>query len=183
MALPGYGAGVKFCEYGLHVGQIRGARFGVNPCWPSETNPARRFGMDWLLPACWVLSAVFVGWIFVGYPLSLLLKKSRPVIHKDTEGTKRCSVVIAAHNEEHTLPRKLRNLLQGADSKSIAEIWIGSDGSTDRTVEVVRAINDPRIRVWVSPHRRGKPALLNALIPRCSEDILVYGCPATFGTG
>jgi poly-beta-1,6-N-acetyl-D-glucosamine synthase len=48
------------------------------------------------------------------------------------------SVLIAAHNEAGTLPRKLESLLELAKADPIREIWIGLDGCTDGTAEVVR---------------------------------------------
>src|SRR6185503_11226095 len=54
------------------------------------------------------------------------------------------------------------------------EILVGSDGSTDDTVE--RARRYQRFGVGVQPftHRRGKPAVLNALVPHASGDIVLF---------
>ncbi|HRT05044.1 MAG TPA: glycosyltransferase [Kiritimatiellia bacterium] len=47
-------------------------------------------------------------------------------------------MLIAAHNEAETLPRKLDNLLALAQTEPIREIWIGLDGCTDETAARVQ---------------------------------------------
>src|SRR4029079_3687081 len=50
---------------------------------------------------------------------------------------------------------------------------IGSDGSTDDTCRVVTALNEPRARVIDFADRRGKPSVLNDLVPQCQSEIVL----------
>ncbi|MFK0237400.1 bifunctional polysaccharide deacetylase/glycosyltransferase family 2 protein [Streptomyces vinaceus] len=66
------------------------------------------------------------------------------------------SAVVPAHNEEASIAACVRALLDGG----CPDIVVVDDGSTDSTADVVRALNDPRVRVVTQPNR-GKPAALN----------------------
>jgi glycosyltransferase involved in cell wall biosynthesis len=54
------------------------------------------------------------------------------------------------------------------------ELWIGSDGSTDATVDVVRNTAAPRVHVIEHKSRRGKTVVLNDLARRASADVLIF---------
>lgn len=128
----------------------------------------------------WIALGLLIGslggllYIYVGYPLLIAARAHwRPRPYRCVPFTGQVSVVLAAHNEAGVLPRKLASVLAGTNADQIGEIWIGSDGSTDDTVAVVKALADPRIRVEAFPVRRGKLAVLNALIPRCQHEVVV----------
>lgn len=115
-----------------------------------------------------------VAYTYIGYPLliyGLARYGGQPV--KAAASSDRCSVVIAAYNEGTVLPQKLASLLQGENGNRIGEIWVGSDGSTDAMVTAVNALGDARIKCVEFPERRGKPSVLNELIPRCTFDVVV----------
>ena len=91
--------------------------------------------MPWLL----AISVALLGYAYAGYPALIWLLaavRGRPVARGPFAGG--VSVLIAAHDEEDALPRKLENLLDLARTEPIREIWIGLDGCTDRTAERVR---------------------------------------------
>lgn len=119
-------------------------------------------------------SIVGLGYIYAGYPLLMaILARCVPMQRHRQSTQKSVSIVIAAHNEARRLPEKIRSLLdmQGADQ--IVEILIGSDGSTDDTDEAVSLVGDSRVRVIAFDERRGKPAVLNDLIPQCRGEIVL----------
>ena len=99
-------------------------------------------------------------------------RKPQTVIKQSARRT--LSIVIVAHNEAKTLPRKLTSLLLCAKAEWIQEILIGSDGSTDDTVSVVGAHTDARVSVVEFPIRRGKPAVLNEMVPRCRGEFVLF---------
>jgi glycosyltransferase involved in cell wall biosynthesis len=69
------------------------------------------------------------------------------------------SIVIAAYNREHQLPRAIRScLVQGyAD----LEVTVVDDGSTDGSYAVAAAIEDPRLKVIRHPSNQGANAARN----------------------
>ena len=120
------------------------------------------------------LSLLGLGYIFVGYPLLIwTCAQRKPWVLVRQNVPRTLSIVIVAHNEAKNLPRKLASLLACAKSEWIEEILIGSDGSTDETVKVVRSFADARVRVAEFLERRGKPAVLNDLVPQCLGELVL----------
>lgn len=126
------------------------------------------------MKALFWISAIGVIYLYLGYPAWVWLMarmRPRPVRKAPYGGL--CSVVVAAHNEAETLPRKLASLLASADGERIGEVLVGSDGSDDGTVQAVEALRDKRVRVVTFPERRGKAAVLNDLVPQCRSEVVV----------
>ncbi|NOX52878.1 MAG: glycosyltransferase family 2 protein [Planctomycetes bacterium] len=128
---------------------------------------------SWVEWAFWI-SVAGLFYIYCGYPLLVwLLAKWRPGERRKNRTASTVSVVIAAHNEAKNLDRKLRSILAAQGQERIREIIVASDGSTDATESVVRSFDDPRVRLMAFPQRRGKPSVLNDVIPQCAGEIVV----------
>jgi glycosyltransferase involved in cell wall biosynthesis len=70
----------------------------------------------------------------------------------------RClSVVMPCFNEAPTIAEVMASVL---DSQYTAELIVVDDGSTDGTLELARAVSDPRVRVLPQPCNQGKGAAL-----------------------
>jgi glycosyltransferase involved in cell wall biosynthesis len=83
------------------------------------------------------------------------------------------SICIPAFNEEKNIQRLLNCLLRQKQLNfRLKEIIVISDGSTDKTTDVVKALQNPLVRVIDSPQRTGKTARLNQLFSLFSGDIL-----------
>ncbi len=120
------------------------------------------------------LSVLGLGYIFAGYPLVVWWQSRSGWSTRVKQDVERpVSIVIVAHNEARTLPKKLRSLLASTRAEWIREILIGSDGSTDDTARVLAAIPDPRIKLFPFASRRGKPAVLNELVPLCQSEFVL----------
>jgi cellulose synthase/poly-beta-1,6-N-acetylglucosamine synthase-like glycosyltransferase len=86
-------------------------------------------------------------------------------------------MIIAAHNEAASIGAKLDNILSLDYPHDRLEIVVGSDGSTDDTAERARDYvdqTDVRITVRAFREHRGKPAVLNAIVPSLTSDIVVF---------
>ena len=111
-------------------------------------------------------SVAVLGYTWVGYPALLWLMKSLRPRRKTPGPTQNCpfvSIIIAAHNEQETIAGKLQNCLELVYPQDDLEIIVASDGSTDRTSEIVCefAAREPHIR-WVESDRRvGKSGVQN----------------------
>ena len=68
--------------------------------------------------------------------------------------------------------QRIESLLSVDYPRDRLDIIIASDGSTDETVERARCF-EPQVRVIAFPVRRGKPAVLNDLIPTANGEIVV----------
>lgn len=84
------------------------------------------------------------------------------------------SLIIAAHNEEQVIAAKLENSLALDYPREKLEIIVASDGSTDRTEEIVKGYASQGVRLNAVSPRRGKVAALNATVPNTGGEILVF---------
>ncbi len=119
-------------------------------------------------------SLCYVVYILFGYPLLLALitpRIERPV----RRGTVRRSVsfLIAVHNGEQFVEAKLRSVLALDYPRELMDILVLSDGSTDRTEEIVRSMAQERVRLLVLP-RAGKSAALTAGMREATGDFLIF---------
>jgi cellulose synthase/poly-beta-1,6-N-acetylglucosamine synthase-like glycosyltransferase len=90
------------------------------------------------------------------------------------------SLLIAAHNEEEVIASRLDNALAMAYPTEKINIVIASDGSSDKTCEIVRGYLDPRVRLLDYAERRGKAAVLNAAMSVIDSDIVLLSDANTF---
>jgi cellulose synthase/poly-beta-1,6-N-acetylglucosamine synthase-like glycosyltransferase len=112
---------------------------------------------------------------YVGYPLVVVARarlRPRPVDARPA--TPFVSVVVVAHDEERRIAARLDNLLSLDYPPQRLEILIASDGSTDQTVELAKKRENSRLRVFPFATRRGKPAVLNAVVPQASGEVVLF---------
>ena len=79
----------------------------------------------------------------------------------------RLSLVMPAFNEEATIARSLERCLA---QPFVLEVIVVDDGSTDKTVAILEAIDDPRVRVIQHPSNRGKGAAIRTGITAATGD-------------
>jgi cellulose synthase/poly-beta-1,6-N-acetylglucosamine synthase-like glycosyltransferase len=111
---------------------------------------------------------------FVVYPAILLVISG--LVHRPwEEGEIRpvVTVIVSAHNEEAVIAQKVRNCLDLDYPEGVIDIMVVSDGSTDRTDEIVSSIKDRRVSLAVFP-RLGKTACLNRVVPSARGEICVF---------
>jgi cellulose synthase/poly-beta-1,6-N-acetylglucosamine synthase-like glycosyltransferase len=83
------------------------------------------------------------------------------------------SVIIAAYNEERVIGERLENALALDYPRDLLQILVASDGSTDRTEEIVAEYADRGVLLLSLP-RRGKIRTLNAAVGHATGKILVF---------
>jgi cellulose synthase/poly-beta-1,6-N-acetylglucosamine synthase-like glycosyltransferase len=84
------------------------------------------------------------------------------------------SLLIAAHDEEACIADRIQNAVTADYPQERLEILIASDGSIDRTNEIVRGFARGNVRLFAYERRRGKAATLNASVPQARGDIIVF---------
>jgi cellulose synthase/poly-beta-1,6-N-acetylglucosamine synthase-like glycosyltransferase len=122
------------------------------------------------------ISLTALVWTHVGYALAAALgaRMSRKrVSGADIEPE--VSVVIAAHNEEDVIERRVRNLLELDYPAERLDVVVASDASTDRTDEIVErvAAEEPRVKLVRCP-RGGKVAAQNLGVQASSGEIVAF---------
>lgn len=92
------------------------------------------------------------------------------------------SIIISCYNEELVIESVIRNFLASDYPKDKMEIIVGSDGSTDRTNDLLKKIDAETsiLKIFLFDERRGKSAVLNDLVPLANKEILVLGDANSF---
>jgi glycosyltransferase involved in cell wall biosynthesis len=117
-----------------------------------------------------------LGWTHAGYPATmaaLARLRPRPVRREDV--TPSVAVVVSAHDEEDVIARRVENLLALDYPPELLQIVVASDGSTDRTDEIVEEIaaREPRVRLLRCP-REGKVAAQHRAVRETSGEVLAF---------
>lgn len=122
------------------------------------------------------LAAVAVLYPYALYPLILtLLGGRRPqAIPQETGTLPAISLIVPLSNEEHRVVRKMANTASLRYPADRMEVLFVSDGSTDRTVEILKSHAKDGMTVIELSERRGKAAGLNAGLARARHDIVVF---------
>ena len=120
---------------------------------------------------------VTMVYAYAGYPAWLWLRGRlwpKP-IHR-APAFPQVSVVMVVRNEEGTLPCKLANLAALNYPSDRIDFIVLSDGSSDRTVELLRqhAQRDDRFRVISCAESRGKASGLNDCVNCVQSEIVLF---------
>ena len=126
------------------------------------------------------MAASLLFYVYLGYPLLVtalsLLRRPR---RSDPGCTPTLSVLIAAHNEESGIEKKLIETIRLDYPPEQLEILVLSDGSTDRTDQIVTSFPDPRVRLVRVEPRRGKTNAQNFGVREAKGDVLVFSDATT----
>lgn len=114
---------------------------------------------------------------FLLAPVLRLLRLARPAPPREPGSVGRITVVVPAYNEEAMIAAKIDTLRTALERVDVpAQVLIGSDGSTDRTAEIVRAkLREPGMSSWelLEFPNEGKCSTLNKLVQRAGGDVVV----------
>lgn len=111
--------------------------------------------------------AIYPGIIFI---VSRLFVNS----WQQDELTSKVTLIISVYNEEELIEKKIRNALALEYPGGLLEIIVVSDGSNDRTNEIVSGFNDSRLILKAFSERSGKTACLNRVVPEAKGDIILF---------
>jgi len=128
------------------------------------------------MTALFGISVLWIGYVYVGYPLILALlgrvQRVHPVMKDDFLPC--VSVLIAARNEEKDIGWKVTETLEWDYPRDRLEVLVASDASEDRTDEILRGIKDPRLKLVRMEHRSGKGVALNRLAQVAQGKLLFF---------
>lgn len=82
------------------------------------------------------------------------------------------SFIVAAFNEEDFIAEKIRNSLAQDYPRERLELLFVTDGSSDRTPDIVRTY--PDVRLLHENERKGKSAAMNRAVQYATGDILIF---------
>jgi len=104
-----------------------------------------------------VVWAHFLYFVFLRAAVKLSRKK--PSASPPSQEFPFVSVILSVYNEEVALPEKLANILALDYPSNRLEFLVASDGSNDRTAEIVAGSEDQRVRLLDYPSRRGRASV------------------------
>lgn len=134
-----------------------------------------------MTPAYWIflISSAIVLYAWIGYPLlvsllALLFPRKRTFLESSIDPL--VSIIVPVHDEELKIASKLEDCLELLYPHEKLEIIVASDGSTDRTGEIVRRFiaRDPRIHWLQSDRRVGKSGIQNLAAQNARGDLLFF---------
>jgi len=129
----------------------------------------------------WIL--VFAaGYSYFLYPafLSLLTRaRKRDVAGDQGQALPSLTLIVTAYNEEKRIRAKIENALAIDYERSLFELIVASDCSTDATESIAAEYADRGVRVVRSPQRHGKEGAQLAALREARGEILVFSDVAT----
>lgn len=125
-------------------------------------------------------AAAALFYAYAGYPM-LVWAVSRLFPRKVGKGSiePKVTVLITAYNEEAAIAAKLENTLALEYPKDKLEILVASDGSTDRTDEIVSGFAARGVKLFHQAGRVGKTATQNAAVALASGDVILFSDATT----
>lgn len=131
-----------------------------------------------------LISLGLVVYTYAGYPALLWLLNVIRRRHAGRSGEPEqwpaVSIILSAYNEETVIGERMKNLLALDYPRDQLEILVGSDGSTDRTCEIVNEYQTAWLCLIPFEKRRGKTRVLNDLVSRARGEIVVMTDANTF---
>ena len=122
------------------------------------------------------ISVFIIFYVFIGYGLviSLLakLKPAQGIQDLNDEDLPEVTFLVAAYNEEDIIESKITNTLQLDYPKNKLKLKIVTDGSNDRTNEIVSQFQD--VELCFKPERAGKISAVNRVMPGIDSPITVF---------
>jgi cellulose synthase/poly-beta-1,6-N-acetylglucosamine synthase-like glycosyltransferase len=128
-----------------------------------------------MLESVFILSCVLILYVYAGYPLlaaGLGMLLQRQVRKAPIEPS--VTILIAAYNEAEVIAATIENKLALDYPREKFEIIVISDGSTDRTGEIVNGFAGRNVRLMRQEPRAGKTSALNMAVPRATGEIIVF---------
>ncbi len=125
------------------------------------------------------ISLALLYYIYDGYLRLLLLVTSLAGTSKQTVPTQdteipKLTVLLTVFNEEELIEKRIQNILESEYPEGKLEIIVASDGSTDRTDELVSKFRDRRVILFRPKERKGKTDTQNQALPKATGDIVVF---------
>lgn len=121
------------------------------------------------------LALTFLAYTLVGYPTLLwIVSLLRHRTHQPGDITPSVTVIIVVHNAAAMVGEKIRNTLAFDYPPEKLEIIVGSDGSTDKTAEVVKSFAGQGVKLVESVQRQGKHHIQMLARDVARGEILVF---------
>lgn len=122
------------------------------------------------------MSTLLLFYSYLFYPLLVTIWANLLPNRRQRDDTLMPSItmLVSAYNEEEHIADKIDNFRNLDYPDELKELLIGSDGSSDRTNEIITSAAEGNIRCFCYDSRSGKAAVLNRLVKEAKGEILVF---------
>jgi cellulose synthase/poly-beta-1,6-N-acetylglucosamine synthase-like glycosyltransferase len=121
-----------------------------------------------------------IVYVYFGYPLLLwIISLFIDSKHSVNDISPSVTFLITAYNEEKDLAEKLKNTLSLDYPKDKLEIIVASDGSTDKTDEIVKSFEGNGVKLLRVEGRVGKTETQNQAVKISHGDIIIFSDATT----
>ena len=125
-------------------------------------------------------SVAALFYVYVGYPMLVwMVGEIFPLEVKKADFAPFVTILITAYNEEKAIRAKLENTLQIDYPKENLEILVASDGSTDKTDEIVKEFAAQGIKLFRQEGRMGKTFTQNKAVEQATGEIILFSDATT----
>ena len=126
------------------------------------------------------LSFLALFYTYVGYPILVFIisrLSSKKVDKQEIEPS--VTILITAYNEEEAIRSKLENTLKVEYPQDKLEILVASDGSNDRTDEMVKEFGSRGVKLFHQKGRKGKTYTQNKAVEKATGEIVLFSDATT----
>ncbi len=125
-------------------------------------------------------SIFLIFFAYLGYPLTLAaLKPFKGRKVKKTPFFPKVTLIITAYNEEKKIAQKIENTLKLDYPREKLQVIVASDGSTDRTDELVLQSKSSGVELLRINDRGGKERAQKAAVEVAAGDVIIFSDTAT----
>lgn len=114
----------------------------------------------------------YLGYGLIIFLLSKVQKHPKAANYSDERNWPETTLVIAAYNEEGFIDEKIKNTLSLDYPKDKLTVYVVTDGSTDRTPEMVMAYDS--IQHFHQPERKGKIHAVNRIMKFVKTPLVIF---------
>jgi poly-beta-1,6-N-acetyl-D-glucosamine synthase len=134
-------------------------------------------------PVIFLCCLAVTVYVYAGFPILLWMvtrgRRLEPPPPLPDRDLPTVALVVAVHNEEVVIEKKLQNCLSiDYPAGKLTSVFVSD--STDSTDEILARYASPEIYVRTLPKRMGKVSALCTVIPECSGSILVFSDANTY---
>jgi len=121
------------------------------------------------------LSIFFLAYTYAGYPLVVaLIAAVRPKSEYESDFVPSVTLLVTAYNEELIISNKIENSLAIDYPNEKLQILVATDGSTDRTPDIVSQYQESGVELLHLPARNGKMAAINRAMSFARGEVVVF---------
>ena len=122
----------------------------------------------------WV-NICIIAFVYFGYPLIVFaLASLQKAKTQKGEISPFVTIIFPLHNEERVIKDRIENALALDYPQDKLEIIFALDNCTDRTKDIIKEANEPRITVYEYSSRAGKVETLNKTVPQAQGEIVIF---------